>query len=64
MNKPIAIKEAAELLGVDPKTLRRWESDGKISPQKNNWRANRLKSDASVREVEAILKYMRENCKQ
>lgn len=34
MNKLIAIKEAAELLGVDPKTLRRWESDGKISPQK------------------------------
>jgi hypothetical protein len=29
-----------------------------------SWRANRLKSDASVREVEAILKYMRENCKQ
>ena len=34
MDKLIAIKEAAELLGVDPKTLRRWESDGKISPQK------------------------------
>jgi putative resolvase len=34
MNKLIAIKEAAELLGVDPKTLRRWESDSKISPQK------------------------------
>lgn len=34
MNKLIAIKEAADLLGVDPRTLRRWEADGKISPQK------------------------------
>lgn len=34
MHKLIAIKEAADLLGVDPRTLRRWEADGKISPQK------------------------------
>lgn len=34
MNKLIAIKEAANLLGVDQKTLRRWESNGKISSQK------------------------------
>lgn len=34
MNKLIAIKEAANLLGVDQKTLRRWEANGKISSQK------------------------------
>lgn len=34
MNKLINIKEASEMLGVDQKTLRRWESDGKITSKK------------------------------
>lgn len=28
----ITIKEASELIGVSPKTLRRWEKEGKIKP--------------------------------
>jgi putative resolvase len=32
MNNLITIKEASELLGVSPKTLRRWEKQGKITP--------------------------------
>jgi putative resolvase len=32
MNNLITIKEASELLGVSPKTLRRWEQQGKITP--------------------------------
>ncbi len=31
MGNIISIKEAAQTLGVTPKTLRRWESDGKIT---------------------------------
>ena len=30
MSKLIGVKEAAELLGVSTKTIRRWEADGKI----------------------------------
>lgn len=28
----VTIKEAAEILGVHPQTLRRWEREGKIKP--------------------------------
>ena len=34
MDKLISIKEASEMLGVDQKTLRRWESDKKITSKK------------------------------
>jgi len=34
MNRLLSIKEAAEMLGVNPKTLRRWESDNKIESQR------------------------------
>ena len=30
MDKIIGIREAAKLLGIDPSTLRRWETEGKI----------------------------------
>ncbi len=30
MSNLIGVKEAAELLGVSTKTIRRWEADGKI----------------------------------
>ena len=30
MSNLITVKEAAEVLGVSTKTIRRWESDGKI----------------------------------
>lgn len=30
--KLLRIKEAAELLGVNPETLRRWDKDGTLKP--------------------------------
>ena len=31
MNNLITVKEAANILGVSPKTVRRWENEGRIS---------------------------------
>lgn len=49
----ITIKEAAELLGVDKTTLRRWDKAGKLKPFRHPINSYRLykKSD-----LEAILK--------
>ena len=35
INEFINIKEAAEILGVTPHTLRKWEKDGKIKVYRN-----------------------------
>ncbi len=49
----ITIKEAAELLGVDKTTLRRWDKAGKLKPYRHPINSYRLykKSD-----LEALLK--------
>lgn len=49
----VTIKEAAELLGVDKTTLRRWDKAGKLKPYRHPLNSYRLykKSD-----LEAILK--------
>lgn len=49
----VTIKEAAELLGVDKTTLRRWDKAGKLKPYRHPLNYYRLykKSD-----LEAILK--------
>lgn len=49
----VTIKEAAELLGVDKTTLRRWDKAGKLKPHRHPINSYRLykKSD-----LEAILK--------
>jgi excisionase family DNA binding protein len=36
MNRLITIGQAANILGVSISTLRRWELDGKISPERTN----------------------------
>ena len=42
----ITIKKAAEILGVHPDTLRRWDNTGKLKTRRhpmNNYRVYRLK---------------------
>jgi putative resolvase len=56
MSNVIGIKEAAELLGVSTKTIRRWEADGKIRSTRTEGGHRRFsvsellgnKSDASL----------------
>ena len=56
MSNLIGVKEAAELLGVSTKTIRRWEADGKIRSTRTEGGHRRFdvgelignKSDASL----------------
>ncbi len=49
----ITIKQAAELLGVDKTTLRRWDKAGKLKPHRHPINSYRLYKKA---DIEAILK--------
>mgnify|MGYP004729913421 FL=1 len=49
----ITIKEAAELLGVDKTTLRRWDKAGKLKPFRHPINSYRLYKKA---DIGAILK--------
>jgi DNA-binding transcriptional MerR regulator len=46
MNRLIKVKEAAEILGVNPETLRRWDNKGKLKTKRhpmNQYRVYKLK---------------------
>lgn len=49
----VTIKEAAELLGVDKTTLRRWDKAGKLKPYRHPLNRYRLYKKA---ELNALLK--------
>jgi len=45
-NQLITIKEASEILGVNPETLRRWDNAGKLKAKRhpmNNYRMYQVK---------------------
>lgn len=45
MNKLVTVKKAAEILGVNPETLRRWDKKGKLITRRhpmNNYRVYKL----------------------
>ena len=48
----ITIKEAAEMLGVDKTTLRRWDKAGKLTPYRHPMNRYRLYKKS---EIQAIL---------
>ena len=46
MNKLVTVKKAAEILGVNPETLRRWDNKGKLETKRhpmNKYRVYKLK---------------------
>jgi len=58
MSRFIKIGEASKLLGVTPQTLRRWERDGHLVPDKKtegNTRYYNLDRLLNIRKVEADL---------
>ena len=48
MKSRLTITEVAEMLGVSPKTLARWEKIGKIRKPKRDWRGWRVYNQEDV----------------
>ncbi|MFH2138158.1 MAG: MerR family transcriptional regulator [Candidatus Omnitrophota bacterium] len=42
MNERMSITEAAQRIGVTPKTIMRWEKSGKVKKAKRDWRSWRF----------------------
>lgn len=53
MNKLITVKKAAEILQVNPETLRRWDNQGKLEAKRhpmNQYRVYKLKEVLKLKE--------------
>lgn len=64
MNKLLSIRQAAELLGVSTKTIRRWEQEGKIKATRTvggHRRFNITELLGSQRDTELTIAYVRGN---
>ena len=48
----LTITEAAQRIGVTPKTLIRWEKSGKIKNPKRDWRGWRVYTEDEIRNLE------------
>jgi predicted site-specific integrase-resolvase len=51
MKQRFTITEVADMLGVSPKTLARWEKVGKIRRSKRDWRGWRVYEDVDVQQI-------------
>ncbi len=54
MNGKLTITEAAEMVGVNPKTLTRWEATGKVKRAKRDWRGWRIYDSEDIDELVAF----------
>ncbi len=48
MKQRLTITEVAQIVGVSPKTLTRWEKLGKINKSKRDWRGWRIYDSSEV----------------
>ena len=51
MKKRMTITEVAQMVGISPKTLARWEKVGKIRKPKRDWRGWRVYEDEDVSDI-------------
>ena len=51
VNNRLTITEVAEIIGVVPRTILRWESSGKIKRARRDWRGWRVYTDEDVEEL-------------
>ena len=51
MKKRMTITEVADLVGISPKTLARWEKVGKIKKPKRDWRGWRIYEESDVTHI-------------
>ena len=54
MASRMTITEAAEVVGVTPKTIMRWEDGGKVQRARRDWRGWRFYEDG---DVEALVRF-------
>jgi len=51
VKKRMTITEVADLVGISPKTLARWEKVGKIKKPKRDWRGWRVYEEADITHI-------------
>jgi DNA-binding transcriptional MerR regulator len=51
VKKRMTITEVAEIVGISPKTLARWEKLGKIRRPKRDWRGWRVYDEGDVSDI-------------
>jgi len=51
VKKRMTITEVADILGISPKTLARWEKVGKIRKPKRDWRGWRVYDEIDVTQI-------------
>ncbi len=54
MNGRLTITEVAEMVGVSPRTIMRWESNGKVRKAKRDWRGWRIYDNEDIEELIAF----------
>lgn len=51
----MTVKEAAEYLGVNPITLKRWEAKGKITARRHPMNNYRIYTEEEINKIKAII---------
>ena len=51
MEKRMTITEVAELVGISPKTIVRWEKVGKVQKAKRDWRGWRVYTEEDLQHI-------------
>ncbi|VAX37365.1 hypothetical protein MNBD_UNCLBAC01-895 [hydrothermal vent metagenome] len=54
MDKKMTITEVADIVGVTPKTIMRWEKVGKVRRAKRDFRGWRIYDDEDVSQIREI----------
>ena len=50
-NHRMTITEVAEMIGVVPRTIIRWENSGKVKKSKRDWRGWRVYTEVELEEL-------------
>jgi len=51
VKKRMTITEVADIIGISPKTLARWEKVGKIKKPKRDWRGWRVYEESDINAI-------------
>ena len=51
MNNRMTITEVAELVGISPKTIVRWEKVGKVKKARRDWRGWRIYDEGDLHNI-------------
>ncbi len=54
VKRRMTITEVAEIVGINPKTIVRWEKAGKVRKAKRNWRGWRIYEEGDLDSIKTI----------